>query len=189
MGTDINGWVEIRRRYEGVKPPYDIQWYGVIMVASLVDRNYDMFSSLFGVTGHSIRFTPVAPGRSLPLDISEEAGNDYLTWDDCVMGETWISWMEIQEIDWDEEAVDGRPHEYVPDGSGGLVFARKSAPSSADAIVEGNTWQVGESVFRVEKVARRESLRRDWQLLFRLMEDLAAEYGDDSVRMVVWFDY
>ena len=188
MGKDINGWVEVRRHYERAKPPFNVQWHGVITVNSLIDRNYDMFSSLFGVTSSFARFSPVAPDRGLPKDISERASDDYLTWE-CVTGETWISWLEIQAIDWDEEGMDGRPHEYAPDNTGQLVYVGKAAPGPTDVIEAGNTWQAGESVFIVEKTSRREGLRRDWQLLFRLMEALAAEYGPDGVRMVVWFDY
>lgn len=186
MGKDIRGWVEVRRHYEGVKPPYNVSWYGVIVIGNLLDRNYDMFGSLFGVT--TSRFTPIAPNRGLPSDISEQATDDYLTWE-CAMGETWVSWREIQAIAWDEEAVDYRPHEYIPDETGQLFFVSRANPRAADPTEEGSTWQIGASVFRVEKISRNAFLRADWRLLFRLMEDCAAEYGEDCVRLVAWFDY
>jgi hypothetical protein len=37
-------------------------------------------------------------------------------------------------------------------------------------------------------ITRREALSDQWQLLFALMQTLARHYGDDGVRLVVWFD-
>ena len=105
------------------------------------------------------------------------------------MGESWILLQEIQGIDWDEQAVDRRPHTYEADASGEMVYIGKSAPQEVSLMAEGTIWQVGSTLFKVEKVSRRESLTRDWQLLFRLMGELAADYGVDNVRLVVWFDY
>ncbi len=186
MGKNIRGWVEVRSQHAGIIPPYRVTWYGIIAIGNLLDRNLDMFGSLFGVA--MSHFVPVAPNRGLPSDISEEASDDYLTWD-CVMGETWISLPEIQAISWDEEAVDYRPHEYIPDETGRLVYVSRDKMKPTDPTEEGNTWQVGSSVFKVEKVPRSAFLKADWRLLFRLMENLAAEYGNDGVRFVVWFDY
>ncbi|MDQ2799891.1 MAG: hypothetical protein M3Y13_09630 [Armatimonadota bacterium] len=186
MGIDIHGWVEVRRHYKGAIPPHDVQWHGVIAIYQIMQRNYDMFSCLFGIQPYA-QFNPVAAGRGLPCDISEEASDDYLTWEEAC-GETWISWPEIQVIDWDEEALDRRPHEYSLDDSGQLLYTGKSAPLASDIVVEGNTWQIGENVFKAERIARRKALSHDWRLLFRLMETLAAEYGNDAVRLAVWFD-
>lgn len=186
MGKNIRGWVEVRREYTGVKPPYNINWYGVIAVGSLLDRNLDMFGSLFGVA--KSHFIPIAASRGLPTDISEEAVNDYLIWD-SVMGETWISWSEIEAISWNEEALDYRPHEYTPDETGQLHYVSRDKLQPTDPTEEGKIWQIGASVFRMEKVPRSAFLKEDWRLLFRLMKDLAAEYGNDNVRLVVWFDY
>jgi len=97
LGTDIHGWVEVRRHYEGVTPPHDVQWHGVITISEIIQRNYDMFSCLFGMKPYA-QFTSIAPNRGLPGDISEEASDDYLTWEEAC-GETWISWPEIQAVD------------------------------------------------------------------------------------------
>jgi hypothetical protein len=40
---------------------------------------------------------------------------------------------------------------------------------------------------RVEAISRREALGAECQMLFRLMEILAERYGDEYVRLVVWF--
>ena len=148
-----------------------------------------MFSSLFAAAYGSAQFRPVAANRGLPLDISEQASDDYLTWD-CVMGETWVSLQEIQKVDWDEQAVDRRPRKYEANSSGQMVYVGESSdPLPTDMIEEGSSWQVGKTLFKIERASRRKSLRRDWQLLFRLMGELAADYGDENVRLVIWFDY
>jgi len=186
VGIDIHGWVEVRRHYMGAIPPYDVCWHGVVTIYQIIQRNYDMFSWLFGIEPYA-QFIPIVPKRGLPGDISEEASDDYLTWEEAC-GETWISWPEFQAINWDEEALDRRPHEYSLDASGQLLYTGKSAPRTSDIVAEGNTWQIGENVYKVERIARRKALSRDWRLLFCLMETLATEYGNDAVRLAVWFD-
>ena len=181
MAVGINGWMELRHR-----PRFPERWVGAVKISSLVIGHYDMFSCLFGVPPYA-PFEPIAAGRGLPKDLSEEASDEYLTWEDA-FGESWITWSEIERIDWSEEVLDGRPHEYRPDASGTLVYAGKSGPREGDPLEEGRTWQRGETTYRVERVARRDVLNAPWELLFRLMETLAQEYGGDSVRLVVWFD-
>jgi hypothetical protein len=56
-------------------------------------------------------------------------------------------------------------------------------------LQEGHTWQVDETTYRIERLTRREALSPDWSLLFRLMEELAQVYGENRVRLVVWFDH
>jgi hypothetical protein len=180
MGTDIDGWIEVRQGND---------WHGVVKVGSLADRSYDVFSCLFGVTDYA-RFVPVAPDRGLPADASEEAADDYLTWEKP-FGESWVSWPEIQAIDWQESALDSRPHAYRQDASGQLVYVSKSAPRTGEVIEEGSTWQGGERLCRVERITRGSTLddARGWRCLLGLMALLASEYGDANVRLVVWFYY
>ena len=37
-------------------------------------------------------------------------------------------------------------------------------------------------------VKRKKCLTEDWKMVFKVMKFLAREYGDDNVRLVVWFD-
>ncbi len=187
MGTDIHGWIEVQQYYQGVKPPYDRQWHGIVKIDGLITGSKpDIFSCLFGVTPYA-RFDPIAPHRNLPTDISEEASTDYLTCEGA-FGETWVGWSEIAAINWLEDAVDCRPHRYQRDGTGDLVFIGKAAPHCSDIILEGNIWEVDSTVYKIERITRRETLTPDWELLFRLIEVLAQAYGKDNVRLVVWFD-
>ena len=103
MGADIHGWVEVGD---------DETWYAVINAGQLLDRNYDTFGMLFGVRNRA-GFTPVAPDRGLPTDISDEVrehGNPPEGADDdawiCYHSPTWISWAEVRAIQWEESALD-----------------------------------------------------------------------------------
>lgn len=193
MGIDLSGWVEVRQPYQGITPPPPEKWQGVIKADNVADRSYDMFGCLFGV-GNYANFIPVVELRGLPDTISDEAGDDFLRWE--TFAQSWITWREIKEIDWDQDAVDGKPHRYERAEDGKLVIRDKSVPNPVDKAaghsgdVEGDTWERGGFVYKVERISRREVLdsRPDWQLLFDLMARLAAEYGDDGVRLVVWFD-
>jgi len=180
MGTDIEGWVEVRKGND---------WCGVVKVGSLADRSYDVFSCLFGITDYA-QFIPAAPERGLPADASEQVAQDYLNWEEP-FGESWVSWPEIQAIDWEERALDSRPHAYRQDASGRLVYVSKAAPRPGEVIEEGSTWQGGEHLYRVEKITRGSTLEaaRGGLCLCGLMALLASEYGDANVRLVVWFYY
>lgn len=101
MGTDIYGWVEIRK-------PGNEWWDSAVQIHHNVHRKYGMFASLFGVRNGSYeeatavgRFRAIAPGRSEPPGESEwytrehEGGG--------AVGETWALRSELAAIDWDEE--------------------------------------------------------------------------------------
>lgn len=55
---------------------------------------------------------------------------------------------------------------------------------------EGTMWRMGDLVFRVCRLRRREAVRADleWAVVIDRMRELAATHGDDGVRLVVWFD-
>jgi hypothetical protein len=159
MGVDIHGWVEVRLdpAEDQARQPL-ANWVAVLLVGSLLDRNADMFASLFGLSNVS-RFRPLAPDRGFPSDPSlvlaeniEQLG----PW--LARGEvghpSWLTWAEINEIDWTETAQTNEP--------------------------------VGlSSVAHV--AARRDALSEPWELLFDLMRRLSQDYGGDNVRLVVWF--
>lgn len=181
-------------------------------MTDLLDRDTDMFGCLFGVQNFA-NFRPVAPARGLPPHLSPEAaggtaqsqgqgeGSGFL-------GATWVSWAELDWIDWDEraEAPDGRVHKYVRDERGGLRYAgkafyardlaRRLGLSLAEfldrppAFPEGTAWEIGGTLYRVETLTRRRALAasRRWPLLFALMRELAAHFGGYGARLVVWFD-
>jgi hypothetical protein len=196
MGTDIHGWVEI-------KMPWSEHWYEIIRVGLLLNRSYDIFGCLFGVRNYA-NFAPIAAHRGIPVDASEvvkqEAGNEY------DHSHSWITWAEIKQIDWEEpaELPDSRIHRYGRDEQGNLVleskaswdrdFAAQVGYSIAEGVSgtrtwpEGQEWEINGKIYRSERMKRGDVLGSDWRTLFKMMEALAEQYGDDHVRLIVWFD-
>jgi hypothetical protein len=200
MGTDISGWVE-------VKSPITGSWFAVVDAGWLLDRNYDAFCCMFGVTDYA-NFMPIAKGRGIPANASQgvrqEFGDGKWT-----HGASWVVWAELARVDWDEEAPfpDGRLHLYSRTDDGVLVYDTKAASDRAmiehpeiSAIMdgfgrdepwiwpEGAEWTIGDTVYRAEKLRRREAMDSDWWMLFDIMRTLSRRYGDDGVRLVAWFD-
>lgn len=95
MGIDIHGWVE--RLYE--EDNSRRYWGGVISIYMLVERHYEMFHLLFG-RGKISDVPPLAAGRGLPDDLSEEAWRD--ADDGAVVSPSWIVWNELDAITWEE---------------------------------------------------------------------------------------
>jgi hypothetical protein len=95
MGIDISGWVEkLHEEDNGYH-----EWSGVIRIRFLVERHYEMFHLLFG-RGKISEVPPLAAGRGLPDDLSEEAWQD--TDDGVVVSPSWIMWSELDAIKWEE---------------------------------------------------------------------------------------
>ncbi|WBB57197.1 hypothetical protein [Verrucosispora sp. WMMD573] len=196
MGTDIAGGVEIRPHGRGSP------WLLADVNPDALPRHYDAFGLLFGVRNFA-GFEPVAPGRGLPEDASPELLG--LRFGDSEHGHTWVSWTELDHIDWSAQAprVDDRIHEYrltsegprlVGKASGHEHHWRAVAGEHADfkgsAYPEGTEWRAGDRLWRVERLSHSDVLRADPQLraLLDTMRDLAERYGGDNVRLIVWFD-
>jgi hypothetical protein len=199
VGTDIYGWVEYW-------DPHIEAWIGVIKLVDLVSaRNYELFHWLFGVHKREMwqDFSPIAADRGLPLDASAEAANDYkaamAAYPEEFYGSTWISWREIQAIDWDEpiedrivETVIGKTgNTYEIHGWRSLFLQRHAdlVPETVESLHPGQRWTVGDRAFEVVAMKRRDVLEDGWSLLFQLMGVLASRFEDTShLRWVVWFD-
>ncbi len=179
MGADIYGWVEVRQR----RTPY---WYGIIQISPLLVgsgyETYDMLGCLFGVLNYA-HFKPIAEKRGLPTDAAAIIQQEAQKWEKTARDHTWITWSEIEAIDWEEEGEqeDSREHRYIQDKHGQLVYDSK-------AIFHGRSiTDTKGTVYKFEKIRRKEALTPPWQLLFNLMKLLAQQFGGDNVRMVVWF--
>ncbi len=210
MGWDITGMIECR---ELTTTP-EATWIAARSLNDLYEgRNYDSFGCLFGWKNYA-NFRPIAEGRGLPSDVSSEVREDCERYDDEA-GATWISWAEIKAIDWEEESeqADSRIHRYERNDQGELIYTRKATwdrefaellegqqevteagmfLSAIEALVmqpvraEGQQWEKGNVVYRAEKLKRKE-VCSDWQNTFKVMQELAATYGDEGVRLIVWF--
>jgi hypothetical protein len=65
--------------------------------------DYDMFGCLFGVMNYA-NFKPIAPERGLPADSSEQIRQELEQFGNTAFSTTWISWREVQAINWEEAA-------------------------------------------------------------------------------------
>lgn len=157
MGTDIHGFVETRRS--------DSEWWdAAIRIHNIVYRQYGMFASLFGIRNGGSQviedgeFRAIAPARGEPPHASSYFLSD---WNHFGVGETWVLWSELQQIDWQEEGEG-----YIDED--GYCFA-EPGPGR-----------------RHER--RGDYLNGGWATLFKLMETLAEQFGPENVRLSVWFD-
>jgi hypothetical protein len=203
MGTDIHGWVEYWH-------PDLERWIGVIKLAPLVcDRNYELFAWLFGVRRRPdipMRWQdpPLAVGRGLPADASSEVASEYAT-DTARLpteyyGATWVSWREVQTIDWDEPIEDrivaSRRDALGQKQPGGTLWWRSQfvaahadrVPGSPEALAPGDSWSIEDTDYEVVAMRRRDVVDHRWELLFQLMEALSSRLqSTDHLRLVVWF--
>lgn len=116
MSTEVNGVIECRplARVWGVDDE-DAQWCAAIDLCLLNSGNaYDGLACLFGIR-NSFGFRPLAEGRGLPEDASEGARGD------ChadAYGETWVSWAELEAVDWEETDASGELSRRTVAGAG-----------------------------------------------------------------------
>jgi hypothetical protein len=168
VGADIYGWVEIRR-------PDSEWWDAAICIDDIVQRQYGMFASLFGVRNWvGVRdvvpekertlehgcFRAIAPGRGEPQRASEYYRSERGDRED-VVGETWVLWSELAVVNWDEEGEDYIDEEGLRCGEPG---PGRRHERRADYLTGG------------------------WATLLKLMEILAGQFGAENVRLAVWFD-
>ncbi|KUN24929.1 hypothetical protein AQJ23_19755 [Streptomyces antibioticus] len=111
MTTEFTGMIECRplARIWGVEDE-DAVWQAAIDLDLLNTGNaYDALACLFGVR-NSFGFRPLAEARGLPEDASEGLRERFAGWGgpDSAWGTTWITWAELQTVDWDETDGSGK---------------------------------------------------------------------------------
>lgn len=191
MGADIHGYVECKGTF-GVLDDDDAQWHAAIDLGLLYGgRDYDAFGCLFGVRNYA-GFRPLAAGRGLPPDATEQVRDAVRSWGADAHAMTWIGWAELARVDWDEsaEAVDQRVHGYkVPPEGGRPVLTSKSF-QDLRGRAEGDEWEQDGELFRVARMTRREAVPPggEWAPVWATMRALAEVHGSEQVRLVVWFD-
>lgn len=140
---------------------------------------------------------PIAPRRGIPDELSRRAKERIEDDRDWCHSFTYITYDEIQEVDWDKESEnpDSRIGKYV-DGemvfkaaSLGELSAEESERIRSGEVIEKEGDNGAKVEYKTTKQTRRECLSGAWEhLLFELMDCLAERYGAENVRMVVWFD-
>ncbi len=163
MSTSIYGYVEIKIYNSGLD-----DWFSIINVGIAMPGNYDIFGCLFGVRNLA-NFKPLFPSRGFPIDCSEEIINEYKS-EECYHDITWCTYEELKNIDYSELSL-------APDERIMVERGIKRYPSN-------------DSEAKLRKHISRGEVLNDsgFQLLFELMGVLAKRYGNEGVRMVVYFD-
>jgi len=164
----------------------EVNWYGIVSVGFLLHRNTNAFGCLFGIRNPS-NFVPVAAERGLPPDKSEEVEKDADEQDWCY-GHTWITWQELTQIDWNESVINAFVRRYKKNEKGEWISDGGFIPNTPINYVEGNSWEEGGCLNKVERITRADAVKGTFDLVFDLMERLAKNFGDEFVRLVVWFD-
>ena len=175
MGADIHGCVEFREA--ALDRHFDEEdWYSVVDAGIILDRDYSLFGSLFGVRNYT-DFAPVAAGRGLPPHVSDEVRGHA----ECEghHSDTWVTWDELQAVDWEEETGECRAWADVGGGVRTIRWVSVGDPHCRP----GETWSEGGLLFTAERVTRRQAAGDDFVLLMAMMEPLARRYGGQYVRL------
>lgn len=195
MGCDIHGYVEVDCGHE------DRTWWKPAgNLFSFVGRAYDSFGCLFGVRNYA-KFDPVAANRGIPDDASRTVTEDYESWGVDAHSASYLTYTEVKEIDWSEMAQDPDGRYSILDGNKeptGTKFALGPA-SGWTEVVEENREAIengepvpsedGDRYIQRRQTTREEALSSAWDwLLHDYMGLLADRFGDEQVRVVVWFD-
>jgi hypothetical protein len=176
MGTDITGFIEVRR------PSAGPEWLQFAPLYPLyTDDDYLAFGCLFGVRNR-VGWEPVAPRRGLPADVSPEIRaryDDDAAVDEAVGDSTWVSWPELRDLDMSVR----------PEAAGVLEVQETPSSPSRRRSPPLDRAQIGDLSFPVRPLSRLDVLGpgTGWEHVFAVMRALAQRFGDDDVRLVVWF--
>lgn len=179
--TDIHGVVEA---YDGDT------WFPIMNVRPLLSRNYGVFGSLFGICNYDA-FEPIAYGKGLPEDVSYFTKN---SWNSSTMfhSPTFITYEEIREIDWKEKAKMSSALRQRCDSCGTLETTTTDMSvfntEEIQKICSGENVKKDDVTYSGIIPTRGERLTKDWKDLFAIMRCLSDRYGDNKVRLVVWFE-
>jgi hypothetical protein len=113
VGQDIDGSIECRLNWGSDEPTLSRAWqHAVDLLTIYGGGDYDAFGCLFGVRNYA-GFEAVAGGRGIPADASPETTAEAKRWPSA--SASWVSWAEIEAIDWRELATHPDPHYFRAD--------------------------------------------------------------------------
>jgi hypothetical protein len=139
-------------------------------------------------------FVPLAAGRGLPPDASPAVkrwseprrGDGH---PDGFFGHTYVTCAELAAADWDESRTDPHVHCYGrSEATGEWIKVGTYRPEPPHGRCPGEAWMEEGVQCRARAITRGESLGGDFRLVYDLMIRLAQRFGDEHVRLVVWFD-
>lgn len=195
MGTDIHGVIE-------VKPHWTDRWRPVGRIDNLVSRNYDMFSSLFGVRGHA-GFEAMWPDRGLPNNAGWKT--ERMLDDEEVKlychSEAYFTLEEMNGIDWDETSpeLDSRISVLDDDGNykmkaGYMPVFDEFTDEQWETLNRGDRleWVRQDGVtqyFVRQQMTRHDAMSDSWEwFIFTYLPTFGERFGPENVRVLVWFD-
>ena len=165
MSTEIYGAVEIKMFDWGSDA-----WYSVIDAGMFLPANYDLFGCLFGVRNYA-NFEPLFSSRGAPPDCCDSLLSAYKA-NDGHHDFTWCFYSELKRIDLSELSLE--PNQRFWDTKS--TPPMKRLPTSEEEQ-EQRTY-----------TTRREALSvPEFQQLLELMSVLAKHYGEEGVRLSVYF--
>lgn len=204
MGIDIHGHVEWR-------PDESHQrWFSIITYLPVPKA--DIVDFLFGVDKPTT-FDPIAERRGIPEDASSETKAAAPDSDSTyAFGQSYITLEELKEIDWVKMAqlTEGETYFYDTEG----VYVAKLSPESVltDIEFEEDTETLVDALREVGEVSgtldqrlmnsspgdilvmKREPIHPKhtvmtpaWDALLNMMSEAGRIFGNQNVRLVVWF--
>ena len=183
MGTDNHGFIEFRTH------PVMEWWYAAINIGAFAERYYNLFGYLFGVRGPGDKFLPVAANRGIPARLAEETELVFQTYGGN--DPTWIGWREFRNAIIASYSI----HTYRQDTDGQLRKIEKHfSMAKPDYFTVDEQAQLRQGA-DVKKDGYIYQYREDgplplgtgWHFIAELGDLLARQYGEDRVRLVVWF--
>lgn len=185
----MQGWVETQTEENAQS-----SWQSVVSLNTSLGRDEGAaLGLLFGVS-NGAGWTPIAPTRGLPLDISPRARQDYARAPEA-FGVTWALWSELRTITPERTARAFSPWIYEYEHMGGQAyrlvqrFTSASFLSAEDEaeLADGKEVRRGARVYRRRRLCAADVMTSEWRTRFRVLSAMGARVGDEHVRVVVWF--
>lgn len=218
VGTDVYGCIEIRDSNADEDWFEWEPWQRCMDLCPLYGESgdYPAFALLFGVR-NDLGWEPLAARRGLPEDVSAAMRAEFeeaRRLDAAVHSPTWVSWAELARADLAASPAGLRGVVLLrePAGEGGCArggyvqrrywvgerwgsadLVRRMGPGvggRSPAELPFGEWSVGATrvAYRPFTLGDAVGPGTGWEHVFAVMAALAGRFGDDGVRLVVYFD-
>jgi hypothetical protein len=171
VGCNIHGSFEILT---------ETGWYALYPIPS--ERSYDSYGVLFGVRNYT-NSVPVAEGRGFPEDAHWRTKKKNESWKMDAHSHTWMNFKDLEEYDWEQKSIDDRISTIDK-------FTGKETGKASYTYLQDNPEKAEEMGVYLKHLERRagDLLGETWRNIIEDMKILSEKYGNEGVRVVVWFD-
>ena len=178
MRFGVYGWMEMSHGSHEYMPKF---WSAVVDLSTLIRFDYGLFTALFGKSHFFLNeqvwgLPPIFGLRGLPENPSRNVLKDLES--DEEFCPTYLTYQEYLDIDWDEER-------YTSVHLG--VIKEKVDEILADCLGDVVVKRMHGVYHLYERRKLKKFARKGWVDVFRLMKYFANRYGEDNVRIVVYF--